>query len=298
MKKRILFSSMVLVALVLWWLARPQVLSIGEIPNLLASPENGERVFLAGGCGSCHGDVTGDQIDATRLTGGMAMTTPMGVFHVPNISSDPIWGIGGWSLTDFVNAMKYGVSPDGEHYYPSFPYTSYTRMTFQDLVDLKAYLDGLPAVTGPKAGHQLKLPYRSRWSLGLWKRLYLDDSHVVSFPTVEPLQVRGRYLVEGVGHCGECHTPRNFLGAMDRSQWLAGAPSMDGKGEASNITPHSNGLRDWSREQAVHFMKTGVEPDFDLVEDEMVPVQENLSRLPDADLEAIAAYLEAVPAQP
>ena len=180
-------------------------------------------MFHAGGCGSCHGREEEDNIDHDQLAGGIELPSPAGVFRAPNISPHAEDGIGAWSELDFVNAMQRGISPDGRHYYPSFPYTSYARMKITDLLDLKAYLDTLPAVQGRPGEHELSLIYGMRWTLGIWKRFFLDTSPVIEMEADDELLARGRYLVEGPGHCGECHTPRNFAMAMDHSAWLAGS---------------------------------------------------------------------------
>jgi len=271
------------------WFSRPLPLDASALPAHEPDPANGERLFYAGGCASCHGK---------RLEGGQVLDTGFGRFHVPNISPDPGSGIGGWSDLDFLNAMQRGLSPDGRHLYPAFPYTSYTRMSASDLLDLKAWLDGFEPVSAKVPAHELKFPWNLRRGLGLWKRLYLDPSTVVDVDPAQPQQVLGRYLVEAVGHCGECHTPRDRLGGLERSRWLAGAPSLEGEGRVPNITPHEDGLADWSATDLERYFRTGFLPDYDTVGGAMVEVQENLARLDDEDRAAIAAYLAVVPPRP
>jgi len=222
------------------------------------------------------------------------METRWGVFHVPNISPDPVSGIGGWSATDFANAMLNGVSPDRRHYYPAFPYPSYTRMIVTDLIDLKSFLDTLPAVDRAVPDHELGFPWNLRPGIGLWKLLYLDDDPVTPTGNADELIERGRYLVEGPGHCGECHTPRGVLGGPNPGRRLAGAPALEGKGSAPNITPHEDGLAEWSAADIAYYLKSGFTPDYDIVGGAMVPVQENMSKLPSGDREAVAAYLKTV----
>lgn len=269
------------------WLTRPQPLGPGDLPDHQPDPANGEIVFHAGGCASCHGD---------RLEGGLELHTPYGIFRAPNISPDAASGIGGWSALEFVNAVVRGVAPDGRHYYPAFPYTSYVRMALRDAIDLKAYIDTLQPVAGAAAGHDLGFPWSIRRGIGLWKRLYLSAAPVIEFGAGNPALERGRYLVEGIGHCGECHTPRDRFGGLDTSRWLAGGPSLEGEGQVPDITPGGGELRSWKARDIVYYLKSGFTPDFDTVGGSMVKVQENLSRLPEHDLEAIAAYLQAVPA--
>lgn len=269
-----------------------------DLPLMTRNPANGERVYHLSGCGSCHGGPGEQDGEQGRLGGGQALHTPVGLFLVPNISSDPVFGIGAWNLSDFVNAMRQGVSPAGRHYYPAFPYTSYRSMSLQDIADLKAYLDSLPAVRTGVGAHQLRFPYSQRWALGYWKRLFLKDGPVAELDDATDAELRGRYLVEGPGHCGECHTPRNLLGALDYASWMAGAPTADGEGRVPNITGHADGLAGWSPEDIAYYLKTGVDPDFDLVGGDMVKVQENLARLADEDRKAIAAYLKAIEPRP
>ncbi len=295
--KKLLFVVL-LAAVIGWWLTRPSTLGPDVLPERAVSLENGERVFHAGGCASCHGSLEAGKPTRRAMGGGLVMTSPIGRFHVPNISPDPEAGIGGWSDLDFVNAMQRGVSPDGRHYYPAFPYTSYARMAVADLVDLKAYLDSLPPDGNAVPDHELGFPWTLRRGIGFWKRLYLSADPVVAMPEDDAQLQRGRELVEGVGHCGECHTPRNALYAMDLSRWLEGGPNPDGEGKVPGITPARGAFADWSADDIAYYLESGVDPDFDVVGGSMVAVQENLSRLTAEDREAIAAYLKALPDRP
>jgi mono/diheme cytochrome c family protein len=281
-----LFAAMVVLAAVFAWLTRPNPLGPEDLPAHAPDPANGELVLHAGGCTSCHGE---------RLEGGHELHTPYGIFRVPNISPDVASGIGEWSTLEFVNAVVRGLAPDGRHFYPAFPYASYARMTLPDVIDLKAYIDTLPPVARPSAGHDLNFPWNFRRGVGLWKRLYLSADPVIAFTSPGEEVKRGQYLVEGMGHCGECHTPRDALGGLDHSRWLAGGPSLDGEGRVPNITPGSDELKSWSKNDLVYYLSSGFTPDFDTVGGSMVEVQENLALLPAGDLEAIAAYLQAIP---
>lgn len=282
-----------------WWLTAPKEISESEIPEHAADPHAGERVFLAGGCASCHASpVDGKRAKAggtPRLGGGVELETAWGIFRVPNISPHPDDGIGNWSMAAFINAMQRGVSPDGKHYYPSFPYTSYARMPIGDVIDLKAYLDTLPAVAGRIEDSDLSFPWNIRRGIGLWKRRYLRVEPVVDIDAENRKALRGRQLVEGAGHCGECHSPRDRFGGLVTTRWLAGAPDLEGRGQVPNITPAGEDVAGWSLADLVYYLQSGFTPDFDTVGGPMVAVQENLARLPPGDLEAIAAYLKAVP---
>ncbi|WP_245412863.1 cytochrome c [Oceaniradius stylonematis] len=288
-----------------WLLSAPVRLAATDLAVFEAhEPDlaNGENLFWAGGCASCHAapDAEGDA--RSILSGGLALESPYGVFGVPGISPDPDTGIGGWSFYDFANAMKRGVAPDGRHYYPSFPYASYAKMPLTDLADLWAYLKTLPvpdsAAEIPQT--QLSFPFNMRRGIGLWKRVYLDEGPVVADDALgdDPVLTRGRYLVEGPGHCGECHTPRNIGLAMDGSRWLAGAPNPEGEGRVPNITGHADGLAGWTADDIAYGLESGFTPAFDSMGGSMASVVKNLANAAAEDRAAIAAYLKAIPEIP
>jgi mono/diheme cytochrome c family protein len=223
------------------------------------------------------------------------METDFGVFRVPNISPHPSSGIGLWTKLDFINAMHLGVSPDGRHFYPAFPYVSYSRASIDDLLDLKAYLDSLPLSENQPADHNLNFPWNIRAGVGLWKMINLKPGFITSIPADNAQLERGRYLVEGPGHCGECHTPRDWTGGLNYQRWLAGAPNPDGEGKVPNITPHNDNFSEWSESDIEYYLESGFTPDFDTVGSSMVEVQENMAQLPKEDRESIAAYLKHIP---
>jgi mono/diheme cytochrome c family protein len=280
-----------------WFLTTPETFSPQALPKHKPDLANGKFIFTVGGCGSCHAAPDAGNGDAELvLAGGRALDTPFGKFIVPNISPDPEHGIGGWTLAEFVTAMKYGVDPQGRHLYPAFPYTSYQRMRVEDLIDLKAYLDTLPPVAADAPPHQLRFPFGIRRGLGLWKLFYVDGETLQPDPAASEEVNRGAYLVRGPGHCGECHSPRNIFGGIIASRAYSGGPAPEGDGTIPNITPDpKTGIGDWSKEDIVSAFATGFTPDFDTFGSAMVAVQENLAELPRADLEAIAAYLKSLP---
>jgi mono/diheme cytochrome c family protein len=254
-------------------------------------PARGRRIFFVGGCDSCH--QTPDQPDPLQLGGGLELKTPFGSFYPPNISSDPVDGIGTWRPVDLANTLLSGVSPRGQHYYPAFPYTSYQRMKPADVADLFAFLRTVPAVRGRPPAHDLTFPFSIRRALGLWKLLYFDDVGLQPDPKQSSQWNLGRYIVEGPGHCGECHTPRNLLGAVKPSLHLAGAHTPDGKGNAPNLT--AAGLADWTNADIVEALTSGFTPDGDVLGGGMTSVVRNLAQLPKSDREAIADYLKSLP---
>ncbi len=257
---------------------------------------NGERIFHAGGCVSCHAAAGAPDEEKTVLAGGMALKSPFGTFYPPNISQDETAGIGGWTLAEFGDAMMRGTGRNGEHLYPSFPYASYIRMTVSDIADLYGYMKTLPKSDNVAPAHDLPFPFNIRLALGGWKWLYLNDLPRVELASADAAVKHGQYLVEGAGHCGECHTPRDLLGGLKTDLWLAGGPNPEGKGTVPDITPREGGFGSWSAGDIVSYLETGFTPDYDSVGGAMVSVQKTWAALTAADREAIAAYLKAIPA--
>ena len=285
-------AAAALAAAVLWFLAAPVTIPASALGPHTPDLANGRTMFLIGGCASCH--AVPEQDDATRLGGGLALNTPFGVFYVPNISSDKTDGIGDWSEAQFVTAMVKGTSPAGEHLYPALPYTSYQRMRLDDLRDLFAYLKTLPAISGKVRDHALTFPFNIRRGLGLWKLLFLDGKPFTVDPTQSAQWNRGAYLVNGPGHCAECHSPRNALGAIIASRRFTGGPSPNGQGGVPDIT--QNKLHDWKVEELAETLATGMTADADLVGGLMMEVVANTRQLNPADREAIAVYLKSLSA--
>ncbi|NDV00615.1 cytochrome c [Pseudoroseicyclus sp. CLL3-39] len=274
-----------------WLLTLPNRLPAAEREGVTGDAEAGAYAFTAAGCANCH--VAPDTVpgDAPVLSGGQAFASPFGTFHAPNISPDPVAGIGGWTEREIAQAILRGVTPEGAHLYPAFPYGSYIRGDVQGAHDIAAYLLTLPPSAEPSLAHELTFPFNNRRGVGLWKRLFLSDDWVLQ-GDLDPQVERGRYLVEAMSHCGECHTPRNALGAPDTSRWLAGGPVPGGEGNFPNITPAALG---WSEAQIAEYLSSGFTPEFDTAGGAMVEVIQSTSRLTDEDRLAIAAYLKAVP---
>jgi len=272
------------------WVTRAVPDESSDLAALTPDVAHGEQVFLASGCASCHAADDAEGEAKLVLTGGHRLQSDFGTFVVPNISSDPEHGIGDWTLTEFADATRAGVSPDGQHYYPAFPYASYARMTDQDIVDLWAYMQTLPADATPSAPHEIGFPFNIRRSVGVWKTLYVDDDWIVEDVATPELE-RGRYLVEALAHCGECHTPRDALGGLDTSAWLAGAPNPSGRGRIPDLSPPEF---DWSAVDIAYYLETGFTPDFDSAGGSMADVVTNFSQLPESDRAAVAAYIKAL----
>lgn len=289
---RLLLLIGVLLAAAAWFISAPRPLPAATFAGLLGNPARGETVFWAAGCASCHmaeGAVGDAQL---VLSGGKKFPSDFGTFIAPNISADKDQGIGAWSVADLGNALLRGVGRDGAHLYPALPFASYIHMARQDVADLHSYLQTLPADATASPPHELGFPFNIRRSLGFWKLLFLKEDWVLTGDLSAPEQ-RGRMIVEGLAHCGECHTPRNLLGGVQRGAWLSGAPNPSGKGTIPNITP---GGLNWTEGEIVDYLTTGFTPDFDSAGGLMAEVVENMARLPDSDRAAVAAYLKRVPA--
>jgi len=281
-KPKFLFTAIfVLLIIFVWWLYAPPVSSDAEIPQGQAILEQGEYLVHAAGCISCHINPEGGE----ALSGGQALVSDFGVFYVPNITPDNTSGIGGWSGADFIRALKHGRSPGNGFYYPAFPYRSYRSMTDDDVLAIAAYLMAQPPVPSSSLPHELQSGL-SRWLMAFWNKL--AD---ISEPTFQPLPDeqlrRGAYLARSLGHCGECHTPRNNLGIPDYTREFSGAPLADG--EADDISAAA--LEEWSEEDFAFFLFLGLKPDGEYVGGEMEAVIEhNTSPLSEEDREALAAF--------
>lgn len=288
---RTIIALGIIAASVGWYLSAPVLRPTGDLEKLAADAKHGEVIFWASGCAACHMAAGAKGADQLVLSGGQAFPTQFGTFIAPNISSDAKAGIGAWSLADFAHAIQDGVLPDGSHEYPAMPYVAYAKMEPQDLVDLRAYLATLPASATANAPHQVGFPFNIRRSLGLWKLMFGAKGYVVK-AELSPEVTRGRYIVEALAHCGECHTPRNPLGGLQSGSWLGGAAIDDGKSKVPNIT---SGKLDWSADEIYAYLTTGFTPGFDSVGGAMAHVVDNMGRLPESDVRAVVAYLKAVP---
>jgi mono/diheme cytochrome c family protein len=271
-----------------WILTTPKPVDPALLAGVSGDAAAGQAIFHAAGCASCHKGPD-RQADPLVLSGGRAFVTEFGTFHAPNISPDPVHGIGGWSLPDFANAVMRGISPQGAHYYPAFPYAAYGKAQVQDIADLHAYMLTLPADATPDKPHDLAFPFTLRRGLGLWKALFIDPDWIAPAPT--PELERGRYLVEALAHCAECHTPRNALGGLDVANWMAGAPNPSGQGRIPALMGEKF---TWTEFDISAYLETGFTPQFDVVGGSMADVVSNLQNLDKSDLDAIAAYIVAL----
>jgi mono/diheme cytochrome c family protein len=294
MLRKIFLAAMALAIIglaVFWWLTVPAVVASGALPPYQPNLANGQTMFNAGGCSSCH--AVPNQPDRLKLGGGLALPSPFGTFYVPNISPDPNDGIGRWSEADFVTALLKGTSPQGAHYFPAFPYTSYAHAKVEDTRDLFAYLKTLPAMSGRVRDHDVRFPFNIRRNVGVWKLLFMDGKPFASDAGHSASWNRGAYLVNSLGHCAECHSPRNLLGGIVRAQRFAGGPNPEGEGFVPNIT--QKGIGEWSVKDFAYFLGTGELPDGDSAGGSMARVIKNTSQLPAEDRAAMAEYLKSLP---
>ncbi len=250
--------------------------------DLNGNAKNGEYVLRMAGCVACH-----TRIDdgGELLAGGAAIDSPFGTFYAPNITPNKQHGIGGWSLSDFNHALTQGISPSGEHYFPAFPYTSYHRLAPQDIADLKAYLETVPEVSNPSQSHQLNWPFSVRRLVGAWKALFFKQGKVT-------FKSRGAYLVNGPGHCAECHSPRNVLGGINHSLALQGSQRGPEGKPVPAIMGEKADIKNWPKEDIILYLQTGITPEGDTVGGAMAEViYESTSYLSDEDVAAMVDYL-------
>lgn len=291
LKKLVALAAVAVIvgAAVFWFITVPATTAVNAFPARNPDLANGKTMFDAGGCTSCHGSNNDDRL---LLGGGMELPSPFGTFRVPNISPNPVDGIGRWSESQFATAMLKGTSPDGRHYFPSFPYGSYAKMKLDDVRDLFAYLKTLPQAAGKVDDHSIRFPYNIRRNLGGWKFLFFDDNPYVADSSKSPQWNRGAYLVNGPGHCAECHSPRNPLGGIVKAQRFAGGPNPEGEGWVPNITQKE--LGEWSDKDIAYFLETGQTPSGDSTGGAMERVIANMSQLNADDRMAMAVYLKSL----
>jgi mono/diheme cytochrome c family protein len=278
----LLIAAIAVLAVLYWAFALPSV-GNPEIATDAASIERGAYLYEAGGCAACH-----QAEGAEGPSGGFQIASPMGgTFNVPNITSDVETGIGGWTGKDFLLALKHGRSPSGGFYWPAFPYRTYKNMTDQDVLDLAAYLVTIPAISNEVQGHDLP-GWQFSWMMAGWNIMAGILEGTPPPVSDEPQVQRGAYLARALGHCGECHTPRNALGMMQLGNEFEGVDVMDF--EAPDISPA--GISSWSEEDFVGLLQLGMTANFDFVGGEMAKVVEHTSKLTEEDQQAYAAFFK------
>ena len=294
----ILLAALSVGAAVTVWIALPAHTAV-HMPAGVSSTdagmaERGAYLVRAGGCISCHWDRKGG---GKPFAGGLAFPSPYGTFYSPNITPDNETGIGGWSDEEFVRALTEGEGVHGEQLYPVLPYTSYFAMKPEDALAIKAYLASLEPVSAARRANDLSFPFSWRAVMKVWKLLFFDGARpLAEDPARDATWNRGRYLVVALGHCAECHTPRNAFGAQIADKQLQGNAKGPGGGKVPALV--GAGARDfasWSVEEIAAYLKSGAKPDFDSAQGPMAEViEDNTKHLSDQDRNAIALYLKSL----
>lgn len=276
-----------------WWLSAPEPLTAAEVPQHQPDTANGERLYHAAGCASCHRPSAElANVDPALPAGGSPFKTPVGTLYPINLTPDPETGIGKWSDLDFLNAVQRGISPEGEHLVPALPYTSYAHMRPEDVLDILAHLKTLPPVTSPERPAEISAEPLVRRGIGLWKRIAFDTTPWTPDPAQTESWNRGSYLVNGPGHCAECHTPRNAFMGLDVSQAFAGGHHPEGQGRVPSLRGLVERGRYTDAADIASALQYGEVMGYDkLSSGGMGQVQRNISQLPEADIKAIGEYL-------
>jgi mono/diheme cytochrome c family protein len=298
-RSKLLLSLLVLLvggAGVAYALSIPRPIPDTAIPAHTPDVANGQVLFNAAGCLSCHkpGPELKDA-DASLPSGGAPFKTPVGTFYPPNLTPDPETGIGTWTDAQFVNAVKRGISPEGENLIPAFPYTSYARMRTEDVLDIRAYLASLPPVVSPEKQADIPAPWLVRRGVGLWKHIGLDSAEWQPDPSQSESWNRGSYIANSAGHCNECHTPRNAIMAADYAQQFAGGPHPGGEGKVPSLRGLiARGKYKDAADLAAAFADGEMMGYEHMSSGGMGEVQGNLAKLPEVDRQALAEYVASL----
>jgi mono/diheme cytochrome c family protein len=278
-----------------WVLSEPRAIAQSDLPQHVADVANGERLYHAAGCISCH-KAGPDVVGAEGLpAGGTPFKTPIGTFYPPNLTPDAETGLGGWTDVQFVNAVQRGLSPEGEHLVPAFPYTSYAHMKTEDVLDIRAYLNSLPAINAPEKRPDLPFEPLLRRAIGIWKLMGLDPTPIAPVAAQTESWNRGAYLVNSAGHCNECHTPRGLFMLPDWTHKFAGGPHPDGQGKVPSLLDLV-GRKKYidAADLSMAFANGEIMGYEDMASGGMGDVQSNLSKLPQSDIDAVAEYVASL----
>lgn len=279
-----------------WILSAPRPLTAADLPAHTPDIANGEKLYNAAGCRSCHkASASLADVDPNLPAGGTALKTPVGTLYPPNLTPDDETGLGKWSDLDFVNAVERGISPGGGHYIPAFPYTSYAAMRTEDVLDIRAYLATLPAVKSPPQADGIPLGFIVRRGLGLWKWIGLSTAKWQPDATQSETWNRGSYLVNGPGHCAECHTPRTLFMSRDDAKAFQGGPHPEGEGKVPSLRGLIERQRYKDAKDIASALQFGEIMGYDKISSGgMGQVQSNISKLPEADIAAIGEYVASL----
>ncbi len=283
-------------AAAVWFLSAPHPIDAAELPNHTPDIANGELLYHAAGCLSCHKPAPElANVDASLPAGGAPLKTPVGTFYPKNLTPDRETGIGAWTDAEFVNAVQRGISPSGEHLIPALPYTSYAHMKLEDVLDIRAYLATLPPVSSPDRVAEIPASFLMRRGIGLWKWIGLDTTPWTPDASQTASWNRGAYLVNGPGHCAECHTPRTALMALDTAKAFAGGPHPEGEGKVPSLRGLIERGRYTDAKDIASALQYGEVMGYEkIASGGMGQVQRNISQLPEADIQAIGEYLASL----
>lgn len=260
-----------------------------DLAQLTGDPARGAYLARMSGCIACHTDVKNG---GAPLAGGVKLPTSFGTFYSPNITTDAANGIGAWNVEMFAKAVRQGISPEGRPYYSAFPYPFYAKLSDQDVADLWAAFQTVPAVQTPSRPHEMMFPFNVRAGLKLWRAAFLNLEPFKNVPEKSEAWNRGKFIVKGPAHCGACHTPRNFIGARQAEQFLHGEDNLPGGDKAPPITTAALVAAGWTKSDITTALRTGIMPDGDVFGGSMSEVvREGTAFMTDEDLDAIATYL-------
>ena len=270
-------------------IARWPIAESRDLPAPDGDAYRGAYLARSAGCVACH---TNTAAGGAALAGGKALTTPFGSFVPPNITTDPVHGIGDMTFAEFAAALRQGVRPDGKAYYPAFPYEFYADFSDQDIADLWAAIRTVPSIAEPAPAHDVRFPFNMRWGLKLWRAAYMKPADISPVLGKSDAWIRGQELVRGAAHCAACHTGRNIFGGLKDSEALAGSDSLPEGETAPSIRPEALKTNGWTVANLTYALKTSVMPNGDVFGGSMAEVvQTGTAFLDEGDREAIATYL-------
>ena len=270
-----------------------------DVVSVSTQIERGKYLALAGNCASCHTTENGE-----FMAGGLPFETPFGKIYSTNITPDSGTGIGNWTGGQFLDSMRRGVRPNGEHLYPVFPYTAFTKITNEDVAALFAYLKSIPAIRQETKENEVSFPFNQRWLMSVWKTMYFDERVYEADESKSAEWNRGAYLVNALAHCSACHSPRNLLGAENSDMALTGGVFFDKVPSGSvrpwsspNLTSAPSGLGLWVHEEVTAYLRTGRNSFVETFGPMNEVIMNSTRNLNDGDINAMAIYLKSLPSK-
>ena len=270
-----------------------------DVVSVSTQIERGKYLALAGNCASCHTTENGE-----FMAGGLPFETPFGKIYSTNITPDSGTGIGNWTGGQFLDSMRRGVRPNGEHLYPVFPYTAFTKITNEDVAALFAYLKSIPAIRQETKENEVSFPFNQRWLMSVWKMVYFDERVYETDKSKSAEWNRGAYLVNALAHCSACHSPRNLLGAENSDMAMTGGVFFDKVPSGSvrpwsspNLTSSPSGLGLWVHEEVTAYLRTGRNSFVETFGPMNEVIMNSTRNLNDGDINAMTIYLKSLPSK-